>query len=69
MICPLVSSNSSYITWFDKMAMEPMVYCTLSDCSYLFRHKYDVSFISTTSWLVGCSFLSMVLVFVNIYWR
>jgi hypothetical protein len=57
----------SYRTWFDIMAIEPMVSCTLSDFSYLYPYKHDVQFISTPSWFVGDSFLSMLLVFVNIF--
>jgi len=49
------------------MAIEPMVSCTLSDVSYIYPHKHDVQFISTPSWFVWGSFLSMLLVFVNIF--
>lgn len=41
------------------MAIEPMVSCTVSDVSYIYPHKLDVQFISTPSWFVWGSFLSM----------
>ena len=66
--CPLVCPNSSYEIWFDTMGTEPMVSCTLVECSYLYPHKDDVRFTFTPSCFVkrGGSFLSMLLVFIYI---
>ena len=47
--CPLVCPNSSYEIWFDTMGTEPMVSCTLVECSYLYPHKDDVRFTFTPS--------------------
>ena len=45
--CLLVCPNSSYEILFDTMGTEPMVSCTLVECSYLYPHKDDVRFTST----------------------